>query len=195
MTLTVRKLEAAGIGQALEDLARLRIAVFGQWPYLYDGSMEYEAGYIREFAAAEGSTIIAACDGDRIVGAATASPMWAQKAGFRAPFAARGIDGKSLFYFGESVLLPEYRGLGIGNAFFDERERHARALGATVATFAAVVRHADDPRRPAGYVSLEPFWSRRGYGKIDGLLTEFSWREHGEAGESAKQMEYWIRSL
>jgi GNAT superfamily N-acetyltransferase len=72
--------------------------------------------------------------------------MMHQKAAFREPFAARGIDVTRLFYFGESVLLPEYRGHGIGHAFFDAREAAARRAGASAACFAAVVRAPDHPR-------------------------------------------------
>ena len=48
-------------------------------------------------------------------------------------FVARGIEVARLFYFGESVLLPEYRGQGVGHAFFDHREAQARGVGATAA--------------------------------------------------------------
>jgi len=101
---------------------------------------------LREFIAAPDAILAAACDGDTIVGAATASPMSAQKAEFRDPFAARGFDEAGLFYFGESVLLPAYRGRGIGHAFFDCREEQAVRCGARSATFAAVVHTPIAPR-------------------------------------------------
>jgi hypothetical protein len=41
--------------------------------------------------------LVAAFDGDRVVGAATAAPMLHQKAEFRAPFEARGLDVARLF--------------------------------------------------------------------------------------------------
>lgn len=193
MSVSVRPLTGAEIAAALDDLAALRIAVFADWPYLYDGDLDYEAEYLREFAAAPGSVLVAAFDGARVVGAATASPMAAQKAEFRAPFEARGIATDRLFYFGESVLLPGYRGQGVGHAFFDHREAQARACGASAATFAAVIRPGDHPARPAGYVPLDAFWRKRGYAPVPGFVTELAWKEHGEAGESPKPMQYWMR--
>ena len=52
MSLTVRRLTGGELSAALDDLAALRIAVFADWPYLYDGDAAYEADYLREFAAA-----------------------------------------------------------------------------------------------------------------------------------------------
>jgi len=49
---------------------------------------------------------------------------------FAAPFAAVGIDPAGVFYLSESVLLPAWRGQGVGHAFFDAREAHARQRGA-----------------------------------------------------------------
>lgn len=193
MTLSVRRLTGPGIAARIDDLARLRIEVFAAWPYLYDGDLDYEAQYLREYAAAEGSVLVVALDGDRVVGAATAAPMMAQKAEFRAPFEARGIETARLFYFGESVLLSEYRGLGVGHAFFDHREGHARACGADAACFAAVVRPEDHPARPEGHVPLDRFWQGRGYAPIEGFTTDFAWKDIGEEGESAKPMQYWLR--
>lgn len=195
MTISVRPLTGAELSAAIDDLAKLRIAIFAAYPYLYDGDAAYEADYLREFAAAPQAVLVAAFDGGRIVGAATASPMWAQKDTFRAPFEARGIDTRKLFYFGESVLLAEYRGQGIGNAFFDYREGQAVRVGAKAATFAAVIRPDDHPARPIGYVPLDAFWTKRGYVPVEGLITELAWKQHSENEESLKPMQYWMRQL
>lgn len=195
MTLSVRPLTGQQIAGAIGDLARLRMAVFAEWPYLYRGDEAYEAEYLAHFAAAPAAVLVAAYDGARIVGIATASPMDAQDEDVRAPFAARGMDTSGLFYFGESVLLPEYRGRGIGHAFFDLREAHAAASGAANASFCAVVRPADHPARPAGHVALDAFWRKRGYAPIEGLVGAFSWQDHGETAESPKPMQYWLRQL
>ena len=195
MTLRVAPLTGSALQAALGDLAALRIAVFAAYPYLYAGSERYEREYLAEFTAAPDAVLVAAFDGQRIVGAATASPLLAQDDYIREPFGRAGIDPAPVFYFGESVLLPDYRGRGIGHAFFDHREAAARAWGASQASFCAVVRAEDHPARPAGYVPLVAFWMRRGYAPVPGLKGQFHWREHGEAADSAKPMQYWMRSL
>ena len=193
MTVTVRALTGEQIKAAMDDLAALRMTVFAEWPYLYDGDAAYEVEYLREFLEAPDGILVAACDGNRIVGAATASPMHAQKAEFRQPFEARGIDIARLFYFGESVLLPEYRGQGVGHAFFDHRDAQARKCGAEATTFAAVIRPEDHPDRPVDYVPLDAFWRKRGYAPAKGLVTTFAWKDHRDAEETSKPMQYWMR--
>ncbi len=193
MGIEVRPLTGSEIAAALDDLARLRITVFAAYPYLYDGDAAYEAEYLVEYAAAPDAVLVAAFDGARIVGAATAAPMMHQKAEFRSPFEARGIDTARLFYFGESVLLPEYRGAGIGHAFFDQREAQARACGANAACFSAVVRVNDHPARPADYAPLDPFWAKRGYALVPGLTMELAWKEHGSEAEQLHEMQYWMK--
>ncbi|MDP3908183.1 GNAT family N-acetyltransferase [Novosphingobium sp.] len=195
MSVAVRLLTGADLRAALDDLAALRIAVFAAFPYLYDGSAEYEREYLAEFSAAPAAVLIAAFDGARIVGAATASPLSAQDNAIREPFLRAGIDPAGISYFGESVLLPDYRGQGIGHAFFDHREAAARQWGAAQASFCAVVRPGDHPARPADYTPLDTFWRRRGYTPVDGLTGEFNWQEHGEPGESPKPMQFWMRHL
>jgi GNAT superfamily N-acetyltransferase len=195
MTVEVRTLSGAAIKQNLASLAELRIEVFAAYPYLYDGDAAYETRYLHEFAAATDSVLIAAFANDGIVGVATASPMWTQKAEFRLPFEQVGIDTSKLFYFGESVLLPQYRGQGIGHSFFDQREAAARDSGARAAAFAAVIRPENHPAKPTDYRPLDSFWKKRGYRKVDGLVSELAWKEFGEAQESAKKMQYWMRAL
>lgn len=196
MTIQVAALTGAALVDAVPAVARLRIAVFRHWPYLYDGSMDYETGYLSKFARADGAIIVAACDGDQVVGCATAAPMAEVESEFAAPFRAHGWDISRLFYCGESVLLPEYRGRGLGHAFFDHREAQARALGGfTHGVFCAVVRPQEHPLRPAGYVPLDAFWTKRGYAKAEGLVTEFSWKDIDQPAETAKPMQFWIKAL
>jgi GNAT superfamily N-acetyltransferase len=180
---------------AIPQLAALRIAVFRDWPYLYDGTVAYEAAYLYEFAQEPGSVLVVAEDGDRIIGAATASPMASQKATFRDAAQAHGFDVERLFYFGESVLLLAYRGMGIGHEFFDARETAARAAGATVASFCAVVRPSDHALRPANSRELTPFWRSRGYAPVAGLTCTLDWKDIDQPGETSHPMQFWQRNL
>lgn len=179
----------------LPEIGALRIAVFCDFPYLYDGDPAYEAEYLRPYAESPDALVVGAFDGDRLVGVTTATPMEDHAEDFAAPFAARGIDLSSVYYFGESVLLREYRGYGLGHVFFDAREAKGRALGRTHAAFCAVIRPDNHPAHPSGYTPLDAFWTRRGYAKIDGLIARFAWRDIGEAEETDKPMQFWMKAL
>jgi GNAT superfamily N-acetyltransferase len=191
----VRPLQPGEIACRLDDLARLRITVFRAFPYLYDGDMDYERRYLATYLQAEGAFVAGAFDGDDLVGAATAAPLGEHKAEFAEPFAARGLDPDSFFYFGESVLLPDHRGQGIGVAFFDLREAEARRQGFTKCLFSAVIRPPDHPLRPADHAPLDRFWRNRGYARLDGLSTSYAWKDIGETAETEKPMEYWVKAL
>lgn len=195
MTIAVKPLTGADLTAALDDLAALRIAVFAEWPYLYAGDPAYERRYLADYAAAPDAVLIAALDGAQLVGAATAAPMDQQAEVFRSAVAAQGLDVARLCYFGESVLLPAWRGRGIGHAFFDAREAHARTIGATATCFAAVIRPADHPARPADYRPLDAFWRKRGYQPVAGLETMLDWQEHGHDHETSHPMQFWWHRL
>jgi GNAT superfamily N-acetyltransferase len=193
---TVSSLVGAEVREVLVDLARLRIEVFRDFPYLYEGSLEYEARYLQTYANCPQSLVVVARDGERVVGASSALPLTAETSEVRQPFLVRGFDENEVFYLAESVLLSAYRGLGLGHAFFDARETQARALGGfRFAAFCAVERPAHHPMRPVGYRSLEEFWMKRGYEKREDLRTTFSWRDIGEDAETPKPMTFWVKPL
>lgn len=178
-----------------DDLAKLRIAVFAEWPYLYEGNMEYERKYIRTFLKAKHSVLVLAKDGDRVIGASTGLPLLRETPNIRKPFQERGEDLKQIFYFSESVLLPEYRGQGIGLSFFQERENWARSHGYATAVFCGVVRPLDHPLRPADYVPLDAFWRKRGFEKMENTQCFISWKDHNEEIESPKPLAFWRKRL
>jgi hypothetical protein len=64
----------------------------------------------------------------------------------------------------------------------------------SAACFAAVIRPHDHPARPERYVPHDAFWTKRGYAPVPWLVTELAWKEHGEAEESLKPMQYWLRT-
>lgn len=195
MTLEIKTFSGAEAAARLTDVARLRIAVFRDFPYLYDGDLAYEERYLATYARSQGSIFVLAIDDGTVVGASTGTPMTAETDEVKAPFLASGRDPADYFYFGESVLLPAYRGRGIGVTFFAEREAQARRLGLRHTTFCAVERPANHPRRPTDYVPLDAFWHKRGYRHHPELRTSFTWRDLDDTSESPKPLSFWIKDL
>ncbi|NNE52963.1 MAG: GNAT family N-acetyltransferase [Sulfitobacter sp.] len=195
MSLTVSPLTGQPLVNALSGVAALRIRVFRDWPYLYDGDQAYEESYLQTYRDSPRAILVGAFDGPRLVGASTGTPLADHADDFAAAFAGTGLDLAKIFYCAESVLLSDYRGRGTGHRFFDLREDHARDLGFTKCCFCAVQRPADHPDRPADYRPLDPFWRSRGYAPMPGVVAQFRWKDVGEAEESAKPLQFWMKDL
>lgn len=195
MGLDVRVLTGADLVAALDEVARLRITVFRDFPYLYDGSLDYERRYLSSYADSDRAVLVGAFDGARLVGAATGTPMADHAEAFAAPLDRAGLAVEDVFYCAESVLLTPYRGQGVGHRFFDLREAHARAQGFSWSVFCAVIRPQRHPLRPAGYRPLDTFWRGRGYVPLTGCVAEFSWTDVDAAAETAKPLQLWARRL
>jgi GNAT superfamily N-acetyltransferase len=196
MSLRIETRTGDALIPLLPAIARLRIAVFRTWPYLYNGDAAYEATYLRAYVESPKAAVIVAFDGNEPVGASTCIPLADETDNVIAPFRARGWDIDRFFYFGESVLLPEWRGRGAGVAFFNGREAHARrASDCDFACFCGVQRPADHPARPADYVSLDAFWRHRGYARYPDLACRMAWKDIGEKEETEKTLTFWLKSL
>lgn len=196
MTLRYLNLQGAQLADWISELARLRIRVFREFPYLYDGDEAYEARYLQTYLQSPRSLMVLVFDGEQVVGASSGLPLSDETAEVQAPFRQAGMTLARVFYCGESVLLPKYRGLGAGVEFFRRREAHAKALGGfDTSVFCAVQRPLDHPRRPANYRPLDDFWQHRGYQRYPQLQTTFSWQDLDETRESAKPMVFWLKHL
>lgn len=195
MSLTYATLTGADVAPVLDDLAALRIAVFRDWPYLYDGDLAYERRYLQGFARSPGAVVVTARQGAQMVGASTGSPMEDHAGDFGAAFASTGLALDQIFYCAESVMLPAARGQGAGRRFFDAREGQARALGRRYVAFCSVVRPADHPARPADYLPLNDFWGRLGYAPLPGAVAQFDWKDLGDSAETPKPLQVWIKEL
>jgi len=63
------------LNKQLQDLAKLRITVFREYPYLYDGSIEYENKYLNTYAKCKDSVIALVYDNNKLVAATTSLPL------------------------------------------------------------------------------------------------------------------------
>jgi GNAT superfamily N-acetyltransferase len=196
MTVSVEAFTGEAIGPHLPELARLCTTVFRAWPNLYDGDGSYDAGHLRTLADSPGAMLLIASDGDIAVGASTCLPLADATGDVRAPFIARGWSPARFFYLAESVLLPRYRGRGLGKTFFSLRENHARTVSdCDFSCFCAIQRSRDHPARPAGFVPLDTFWRRQGYEAVLGLSCQMAWREVGQMQDSPVTLGFWVKSL
>lgn len=195
LNLSIETLARHEVQPVIPGLARLRIEVFYAYPYLYDGDAAYEQSYLEKLRSARDSVIVAARDGEGLIGCATGCALDDSHEEFIAPIADCGIATADTFYFGESVLLETYRGHGVGHAFFDHREAHASARGYRRTCFCAVVRPDDHPMRPADYTPLDAFWRKRGYAPMDGVIANFGWKDLGSSEVTQKPMQFWMREL
>jgi GNAT superfamily N-acetyltransferase len=193
--LEIKRLKGNEIKNAIEDLARLRLTVFREYPYLYDGDMEYEKEYLNTYIKSEGSVLIVVKDADKIVGASTAIPLECETAECQKPFLEQKIPLQDIFYFGESVLLPPYRNRGVYRQFFDSREKEAQDYGRKIVAFCGVVRDKQDPRRPKDYRALDAVWRHFGYEPHPELVAHYEWKEMGALKSTIKPMMFWMKNI
>ena len=194
--LVFRTVTGAEVPPFIPALARLRIAVFRDWPYLYEGNQAYEERYLRIYAESPRAAVVLALDRAEVVGASTCLPLTDETENVQAPFRAADVAIERVFYFGESILLHPYRGLGAGVHFFAEREAHARSVSnCDIAAFCAVQRPLDHPARPRNAVPLDAFWRKRGFTPYPTLACEMHWKEIDATDETPHRLAFWLKSL
>jgi len=184
------------VAKLIPEIAKLRIEVFAEYPFLYEGDLDYEKRYLNKFTEMEDSIAVAAFDGKKLVGVSTGYPFRCEDEALQKVFLDSGRNPDEYFCYGESVLLKPYRGQGLANAFYSEREKHVREMGRfSKICFFTSKRPEDDPRRPADYRPLDGLWKKWGFIKHDHLVGKVSYKEIGESAESPKEMVFWIKEL
>ena len=197
MTVRVEPLAGEALARGLPALARLRIAVFRDWPYLYDGTLDHEQTYLAKLAAAPGAVIVAACDGDEIVGCATAAPLAEVEGEFAAPFwRAKGYD------IATHLLLRGVRAAA-GLSRPGPRPRllrpargarpRARRLRRTRRSAPWCARTTIRCGRPTTCRSsvLEQARLRQG---STAWSARFAWKDIDQPAETAKPMQFWMKA-
>lgn len=195
MSLTLQTVTGNALLPFIDDIARLRIEVFRDFPYLYDGDMDYERRYLQTYEHSEQAAVVIAKDGTNVVGASTCLPMQSEEPAFQAPLATLNLAPEHVLYLAESVLHQDYRGRGVGVQFFQAREHHAKSQnGISHCCFCAVERPQDHPLRPNNYTPLHAFWRKRGYQPTD-AYARYSWLDTDQSQPTEKRLRFWTKTL
>jgi GNAT superfamily N-acetyltransferase len=193
-TLQYYRLNGQDARAHFEQMAKLRISVFKEFPYLYLGNQEYEKNYLETYFKSKYSMIFLVKENQELVGMTTCIKASDETTDLNHVFAKFNFNPQRILYLGESLLLPKYRGLGLGKLFFKEREDFGRSLGIQQFSFCAVTREINHRMRPNNYSPLNSFWEKMGYRPIPLMTTELSWRDIDQSEDTNKIMQYWMKS-
>ncbi|PLY03705.1 MAG: N-acetyltransferase [Desulfuromonas sp.] len=178
MAVTIRILSGDAVREYLDDLASLRLEIFAEFPYLYQGKRADELAYLTSYAETDGARVILAEADGEVIGAATGMPLQHEDALLRDPVATSGADINRLYYVGELLFYRRWRGARLGQQLLATMEEKIRRLGGFDGIVCATVaRPTDHPQRPADFIPIERFLARTGFAAIPGASTRFAWRE------------------
>jgi GNAT superfamily N-acetyltransferase len=195
MEITEQLLTGTAITDALNDLATLRLDIFPEYPYLYQGRREDELTYLGTYSEAPDAGVILSYDGLTVIGAATGMPLIHEDAQMLDAFSGTTFPLGEVYYVGELLFRPAYRNCGLGRKLLERLESHIRSLGRYCRlTCATVERPEDHPLRPRDYIPITRFLARTGFTRLSGVTTHFIWRET-DGVKRDHLMQFWIKDL
>ena len=186
----------AEIGAFIEPLGRYRIEIFREFPYLYDGDMEYERNYLSRYLQSGESFLLLGQDALGIACACTGIPLEHEMDEFKAPFIQRGGSVTDKFYLGEIMIRKDLRGQGLGTRVMKlALSTIARTGKYQHVVLCTVIRPPNHPLKPAGYQFNDHLWRKVGFSKLADDKVFFPWKDLGDAHETIKPMHYWIKTV
>lgn len=165
------------VNSIVDNISKMRINEFRNFPYMYDGSLEYERLYFQEFCKDPNSLIVCIFDDSKLIATATSIPLLSNADildNVASKFIAQSLDPKTFFYSGEFIVLQKYRQNGLCKNLLYSVESLAKTLGFTNLCIATVCRSKDDPRRPVSYVDSDVVWKSLGF-EITNIKTSYPW--------------------
>ena len=96
----------------VDELGRFRIEIFKEFPYLYEGNMEYERNYLYRYTKSSESILILMKDTRGLFGACTGIPLQDEDTEHVRPF--QKINIEEIFYIGELMVRADSRGKRLG---------------------------------------------------------------------------------
>jgi len=195
MNVSELMLQGADILGHLENIARLRLSLFREYPYLYAGKMKYELQYLQHYANKDEATVIVSSYENQLAGAVTAIPLQYESEEMIAPVAATSYMVERTYYIGELLFYPEYRNKGLGTRLLSRIEEHVLNLqDYDYLICATVIRPENHPLIPAGYVPIERFLQRNRFAKLPGVSTHSAWKET-DGTRKNHEMQFWLKAV
>lgn len=200
MNVTVEILTGKDVQKYIVLLSRLRIDNFKEYPYLYEGSMEYEKQCMQGYMSCPHCAFaIAKVDG-KIAGALTGIPLVSDSSiGNDAEkiFKLNNLSPSEYYYYGEIFVLKKFRNLAVAASLFAAQNSKVKGLGYKYAVMLTVVREENHPLKPKKYRSPDQLWTRAGFSRMD-LVLNCRWptiQPDGSVKDINNFLEFWAKKL
>ena len=184
----------------IDTISKLRVDVFKEYPYLYEGELCYEKNYMLGYTTDKQAMIaIARVDG-KLAGVSTGIPLISNSeivVDAKKVFLQEKIEIGDYYYYGEVIVLPEYRGRGLTTKLYAAQNELIKSWGFKHVCILTVVREIDHPLKPVDYKSPEKMWEHLGFFR-NKLITDYHWPTI-QADKSVKDikntLEFWTKQL
>ena len=177
----------------IETIAQMRIKYFREFPYMYEGSMDYERTYLDGFSKEKDSLLVMAYDGDNLCGFVTGMPLETEASILESLDTATDLETN--YYLSEFIVEELYRGKGLSRLLDEAIENKALSLGYSGFSILTVKRADIDPRRPEMYRGTDAVWEKLGFIKTETSIL-FSWPtilENGSVEDIENLMDFWLK--
>lgn len=175
----------------IDEIARLRIEVFREFPYLYDGNIDYEKKYLAKFGAIDESIVILALENHKVIGALTGLPIKNESKEITQTLTTNQLENG--FYLSEILLYKNYRQQGIGQALMNQLETFVNK-SFPLFLLATIIREENHPLKPKDYTSLAHFWIKNNY-VLTNQTFSFSWKDVHNETETRKSLALWQKEI
>jgi len=190
-------LKSADLASVLPFIAEQRMSCFSGYPYLYDGTFEYEMSYLSWFANLLQSAAVVVYYEQKPVGFLTGVAAVSFGEHFtdsQQAFESQGLDFASYYYFSECIVVPGHRGHNLSEQMFALLEEYALRNGFTKFCF-VTEEHDYHLLKPASYISLGKHWERLGYTKSNIEIRQRwkTFQADGTSTDSDHTLTYWLK--
>ena len=175
-------------------LAELRISIFREYPYLYDGDMEYEKHYLQKFSTGKDACIILAFFKQKVVGALSGLALSAEDESVYKVWLTFP-EFNHVYYLSEILIEKSFRKLGLGNQMFDLMHEWVSSHFYTFSVLATVIRPDNHSLRPTDYRTLDHFWQNKGYRQIPDKKCFLSLKEIDQEVDTQNELSFWMKNF
>lgn len=193
---TMHVLKGKELLSNIPELTKLRLTIYREYPYLYEGDPLFEESYVSLFANSSDALLIVAKVGNRIVGALSGLPLDSAQKEIQDVFLASKMKLKECYALCDVVVLKEYRNRRVATILYEEFANQLRKMKRyKKVVLWQIVRAQDDPKRPNDYFSPDNFFGKQGFKKHPEYTCVLRWKEISEKEERAHRFEFWLKDL
>lgn len=200
MTFRITAFKGKEITSYTRILSQLRVREFYEFPYLYVGTVEEDAGFTNGYSLSDQGMLVVAFKDGQVAGLYSGMPMqvptsfleqWSQT------LTRKGIDTANCYYSGELIIQPEFRQNHLGSALMQRFIQEVKQMGFKQMMGVTSIREADHPLKPKNYFDTDKVWQKRGFQKMSfELSSAYPTRQPDQSiQETENKLACWIYTI